>query len=181
MRKQHDGPGESGLSTPVGTRRRFFQWMTAAAMSIISVGLAIPLIGYVISPARKRREQSWVEVGKVDELSLLQPKQLSYVASVRDGYVKTTVQKAVWAVKMQNGEVRAFAPQCPHLGCGYRWVDPDRRFKCPCHGSVYDVGGSVLDGPAPRPLDRLPVKIEKGNLYVIYKEFKAGLTKPVEL
>lgn len=181
MSNHHDGPRESGLSTPVGTRRRFFQWMTAAAISIISVGLAIPLISYVISPARKRREQSWVEVGKVDELSIQQPKQLSYVASVRDGYVKTTAQKAVWAVKMQNGEVRAFAPQCPHLGCGYRWVGPDHKFKCPCHGSVYDVGGSVLDGPAPRPLDRLPIKIENGNLYVIYKEFKAGLTNPVEL
>ncbi|HEX9743697.1 MAG TPA: Rieske 2Fe-2S domain-containing protein, partial [Nitrospiraceae bacterium] len=63
----------------------------------------------------------------------------------------------------------------------YRWEDADRKFKCPCHGSVYDADGKVLAGPAPRRLDVLPSKIEDGKLFVIYKEFKAGLSKSVEL
>jgi menaquinol-cytochrome c reductase iron-sulfur subunit len=46
---------------------------------------------------------------------------------------------------------------------------------------VFDLNGAVLGGPAPRPLDRLPVKIDNGRLYVIYKEFKAGLPKSMEL
>ncbi|MFI5247454.1 MAG: ubiquinol-cytochrome c reductase iron-sulfur subunit, partial [Nitrospirales bacterium] len=50
---------------------------------------------------------------------------------------------------------------CSHLGCGYHWDTTDRRFKCPSHGSVYDVTGEVLTGPAPSALDRLPTKIEK--------------------
>ena len=103
---------ETGLTTPVGTRRRLFKWMTAAAMSLVGFGLGIPLVGYVISPAFTRREQSWVEVGKVEDLPVQQPMQLSYVASVQDGYVKTTAQKAVWAVKKDNGEVTAYSPQC---------------------------------------------------------------------
>jgi menaquinol-cytochrome c reductase iron-sulfur subunit len=172
---------EIGLSTPVGSRRRFFAWLTAAAMSLVAFGLGIPLVGYLISPALKRREQSWVEIGKVDDLPVQEPKQLTYVASVRNGYMETTAHKAVWAVKKDNGEVTAFSAQCTHLGCGYRWDDPDRKFKCPCHASVFDINGNVVGGPAPRPLDRLPVKVENGILYVIYKEFKAGLTKPVEL
>ena len=28
-------------------------------------------------------------------------------------------------------------------------------FLCPCHLSIYDAGGKVLDGPAPRALDPL--------------------------
>lgn len=172
---------ETGLSTPVGSRRRLFTWMTAAAMSFVGFGLGIPLVGYLMSPAFKRREQSWVELGKVDELSVQEPKQLTYVATVQDGYIKGTTHKAVWAVKRDNGDVTAFAPQCTHLGCGYRWDDGERKFKCPCHGSMFDVNGSVVGGPAPRPLDRLPVKIEKGVLYVTYKEFKSGLSQSVEI
>jgi len=181
MPNQHGMHSETGLSTPVGTRRRLFKWMTAAAMSLVGFGLGIPLVGYVISPALKRREQSWVEIGKLEDLPVLEPKQLTYVAAVRDGYMETSAHKAVWAVKKDNGEVTAFSPHCTHLGCGYRWDEPERKFKCPCHGSVFDVNGTVLGGPAPRPLDRLPVKIEKGMLYVTYKEFKSGLSQSVEI
>jgi len=170
-----------GLSTPIGTRRTFFRWATGAAAALIGLGLAIPLIGYVISPALKRREHSWVEVGSVDELPVGKPKPLDYVQTIQDGWMESRTQKAVWAVKQTDGQVTVFSPMCTHLGCGYRWEDADRKFKCPCHGSIYDAGGKVLGGPAPRPLDVLPSKIEDGKLFVIYKEFKAGLSKSVEL
>ena len=32
----------AGFSTPIGTRRRFFQWATGAAASIIALGLEFP-------------------------------------------------------------------------------------------------------------------------------------------
>jgi menaquinol-cytochrome c reductase iron-sulfur subunit len=41
--------------------------------------------------------------------------------------------------------------------------------------------GTVKAGPAPRPLDTLPSKVENGELYVMYQEFKSGLAKKVEL
>ncbi len=59
--------------------------------------------------------------------------------------------KGVWAVKQADGQVTVFSPICPHLGCGYRWDQQDRLFKCPCHGSIYDIEGTVKAGPAPRP------------------------------
>ena len=170
-----------GLSSPVGTRRTFFHWVTTAAAGLIGIGLAIPLIGYVISPALKRREQQWVEVGQAGDLPVGIPKQLDYVQTIQDGWMESRTQKAVWAVKQAGGGVTVFSPICTHLGCGYRWEDADRKFKCPCHGSVYDADGKVLAGPAPRRLDVLPSKIEDGKLFVIYKEFKAGLSKAVEL
>jgi menaquinol-cytochrome c reductase iron-sulfur subunit len=43
------------------------------------------------------------------------------------------------------------------------------------------VNGKVIAGPAPRPLDRLPVKVENDHLFVIYKEFKAGTPQQIEL
>lgn len=171
----------SEFSSPTGTRRRFFQWVTSAAAGLIGVSLAVPLVGYVISPAFKRRAQSWVDVAPLDELSVGKPKQVDYVATVQDGYLETKTQKAVWAVKQADGHVTVFSPMCTHLGCGYHWNDGEQKFKCPCHGSVFDVSGRVIAGPAPRPLDTLPAKTENGRLLVMYKEFKSGVAGKVEL
>lgn len=179
--EEHEDPLSHGLSTPIGTRRRFFAWVTGAAAALIGLGLAIPLVGYVISPALKRRERPWVEVGEVDDLPVGVPKQLDYLHTIQDGWMESQTHKAVWAVKHADGRVTVFSPICTHLGCGYRWEDADRTFKCPCHGSVYDADGKVLAGPAPRRLDVLPSKVEDGKLFVIYKEFKAGLPTAVEL
>jgi menaquinol-cytochrome c reductase iron-sulfur subunit len=170
-----------GFYTPVGSRRSFFRWVTGAVSTLIGLGLAIPLVGYVISPALKRREKEWVEVGAVDDLVPGQPKALDYIKTVRDGWMETKAHKAVWAVKREDGQVTIFSPICTHLGCGFNWDGADSKFKCPCHGSVFDASGKVLAGPAPRPLDVLPSKVEDGKLYVIYKEFKSGLAKAVEI
>jgi cytochrome b6-f complex iron-sulfur subunit len=39
-------------------------------------------------------------------------------------------------------------------------------FKCPCHGSHYNVDGEFLDGPAPRSLDRFALSIQGDNVMV---------------
>ena len=172
---------EEGLSTPVGTRRSFFVKTTMFLSSLIGLSLAIPFIGYVVSPALGRRTQDWVALGKADQLAVDEPQALDYVMTVKDGWQKSQVTKGTWAVKRPDGEITVFSPICPHLGCGYRWDQQDRLFKCPCHGSVYDIEGAVKAGPAPRPLDTLPSKVENGELYVMYQVFKSGLSKKVEL
>lgn len=169
------------LGSPSGTRRRFFQWVITASAGFIGISLAVPLVGYLISPAFKRRKQAWVDLAAADELATGVPKQLDYVATLQDGYQETKTQKAVWAVKQADGNVSVFSPMCTHLGCGYHWDGGAQQFKCPCHGSVFDVSGRVVGGPAPRPLDALPSKIEGGRLLVMYKEFKSGVTTQVEL
>ena len=170
-----------GFHTPVGSRRTFFRWVTGIAASLIGVGLAVPLVGYVVSPAFRRREQRWVDVGREADLPVGEPKQLEYVTTLRDGWMKTKSQKVVWAVKRTDGSITVFSPICTHLGCGYRWEPSDRTFKCPCHRSVFDVDGKVMAGPAPRPLDVLPAKVDEGRLFVIYKEYKAGLSRAQEI
>ena len=109
------------------------------------------------------------------------PTQLEHVTTIRDGWMESQSHKAVWAVKQSEGEVKVFSPLCTHLGCGYRWDDAENKFLCPCHGSSFDRNGQVLGGPAPRPLDVLPSKMEGGRLLVMYKQFKSGLSQTVEL
>ncbi|HEY7128717.1 MAG TPA: ubiquinol-cytochrome c reductase iron-sulfur subunit [Nitrospira sp.] len=166
---------------PDGTRRRFFELVIKASAGLIGLSLAVPLVGYLISPALKRRKQQWVDVASAAELQSGLPTQLEYVATVQDGYLESKTQKAVWAVKQPNGEVTVFSPMCTHLGCGYHWDGGAHQFKCPCHGSAFDVSGRVVGGPAPRPLDALPSKVDNGRLLIMYKEFKSGVPKQIEL
>lgn len=88
---------------------------------------------------------------------------------------------SVWAVKRPDGDIAVFSPVCTHLGCYYTWNSERGRFECPCHASVFSIDGTVISGPAPRPLDVLPHKVENGVLYVQWKEFKSGAAGKVEV
>lgn len=168
-------------SALTGSRRRLLVWVIRVIPAVMGVGLLIPLIGYISAPALTRRKDAWATLGHVQDLPAGEPQELEYTQALKDGWRTTVAKKAVWIVKQSNGAITAFSPACPHLGCGYRWDGQDRKFKCPCHGSVYDMAGKVLSGPAPRRLDVLPTKVEKGELLVMDKKFKSGLAQSVEL
>ena len=155
--------------------------VTTAISAFIGFAMATPLIGYFVYPAFVRHEKTWKSVGNIDDLPVGIPKALDYSETVKDGWMETKAVKAVWALKHPNNEITVYSPICPHLGCGFQWYGGEQKFKCPCHGSVYAPTGEVLGGPAPRPLDVLPSKVENGELHIIYKEFKSGLTDKVEL
>lgn len=167
--------------TPAGSRRSFFTWLIAASAGLIGLSLAVPLSGYVASPALKRRDRGWVDAGPVSDLPVGEPAQRDLVMTVADGYMEVATVKGIWAVRGEPNEVTVFSPICTHLGCGFRWDGGEKKFMCPCHGSVFDPDGKVVGGPAPRPLDRLPARIENGRLLVQYKEFKSGTKSQVEI
>ncbi|GAC1435908.1 MAG: hypothetical protein PVS3B3_04520 [Ktedonobacteraceae bacterium] len=54
----------------------------------------------------------------------------------------------------------ALYQRCVHLGCTVPFRDDCESFKCPCHGSHYNVDGEYLDGPAPRSLDRFLISLK---------------------
>ncbi len=162
-------------------RRRFVTGLTASIMAIIGSVIGLPLIGYTILPALKKRPEVWADTGAIDDLVPGQPQELTVHQNVMDGWLKTTVSKSVWAVKQTSGEVVVYSGLCTHLGCGFRWNGQQQRFQCPCHTAAFALDGRVLGGPPPRPLDTLPAKIEGGRLLVMYKEFKAGASTKIEI
>jgi Rieske Fe-S protein len=93
--------------------------------------------------------------------------------------------EVIW-VNKSNSPFIGYSGKCPHLGCGYKWRKtknfPDGVFLCPCHLSIYDEAGKVIDGPAPRPLDVLPMQVDAGGgIKIIDVEYKAGVNDQVRL
>jgi glycine/D-amino acid oxidase-like deaminating enzyme/nitrite reductase/ring-hydroxylating ferredoxin subunit len=57
---------------------------------------------------------------------------------------------AVW--KDGSGTPHAVSASCTHKGCTVTWNNADRTWDCPCHGSMFQADGTVIHGPAVKPL-----------------------------
>jgi Rieske Fe-S protein len=83
--------------------------------------------------------------------------------------------------------VIAVSWRCTHQGCAVHAPEGQAgRMKCPCHGSVFDGRtGTVIAGPASRPLDYLPATIVNGVVTVdtssvmTRRTFEASQTTPL--
>ena len=77
----------------------------------------------------------------------------------------------VWIVREQEG-FYALSAICTHLGCTPRWLGPENKFKCPCHGSGFRRTGINFEGPAPRPLERLKIAFADDGQILIDRNIK---------
>lgn len=147
------------------TRRTFMEWSFAAwvffftflgAVHALFLRFMFPNVLYEQDPrfvAGKRSD--FPEVNKVYE---------NYKQS-----------QAVWIVRLlEEGQDRlvALSTVCTHLGCTPNWLDAERKFKCPCHGSGYYLSGVNFEGPTPRPLERFRVYVDATGNVVIDKSKK---------
>lgn len=64
------------------------------------------------------------------------------------------------------GGLFAMTSVCTHAGCDVEF-QPNRTFKCPCHGSTFDGNGKATAGPAVAPLDHFALSTDvNGDLVV---------------
>jgi cytochrome b6-f complex iron-sulfur subunit len=93
-------------------------------------------------------------------------------SSFEDGKVVDTFKdRNIWVVRYQ-GTIFALSTTCTHLGCTPNWLEADKKFKCPCHGSGFYITGVNFEGPAPRPLERWAVSIGEDGQLVVDKSRK---------
>jgi Rieske Fe-S protein len=129
---------------------------------------------------RKKVKEAFMPENEIDKnvwVIKASPKVLEEVYRGKDMEFKDSMGRTIWVNKKDFPFV-VYSGKCPHLGCGYKWRSHKllgQVFLCPCHLSIYDPGGKVLDGPAPRPLDPLPIRVAaNGEIEIIDMEFKAG-------
>ena len=70
-----------------------------------------------------------------------------------EGTVIRRGPKPVAVYKDESGQLKALSAVCTHLACIVHFNTAEKSWDCPCHGSRFDLDGSVLQGPATKPLE----------------------------
>lgn len=65
-----------------------------------------------------------------------------------------------------SNQLVAVNPTCSHLGCTVDWKSQPSEFICTCHGSKFATNGTVVTGPADKPLKTYQAKIEGNSVLV---------------
>lgn len=133
-RRQDAGPHGSPALAGGVNRRKFLTWLAWGAS--IANGLLAAIGGVrFLAPAASYGAPSLLNAGRpggypVGGKVFLKESRL-FVIRDTDGF-------------------RAMSAVCTHLGCTVNVLDWG--YLCPCHGSKFSKQGTVLAGPAPRPL-----------------------------
>jgi cytochrome b6-f complex iron-sulfur subunit len=142
-------------------RRMMFRWMGWGAVLVLLGQWSIGFVSF-FTPRRLGAFGGEVIAGAVSDFKL--------------GDVKVNRAGKFYVTRVPEGFLALYW-KCPHLGCTVPWAYADPampgppdggdqafidhgRFKCPCHGSIYNRYGQIIQGPAPRPMDLFPLKID---------------------
>ena len=149
------------------SRRAFFVKVAVLINSILGVVLAVPVIGYLVSPLLEtRNDLKWVSLGPASSFPDGQTRLATFRSPISSPWDGVTDKTACWVRKISGEKFQVFAVNCAHLGCPVRWFPQSGLFMCPCHGGAYYADGAVAAGPPPRRLFEYPWQIENGELMI---------------
>ena len=93
------------------------------------------------------------------------PAALAATSQVPDGGGKIIDSERIVITQPQSGSFKAFTAICTHEGCIVNSVS-NGTINCPCHGSKFSItDGSVVHGPATRPLGPIPINVEGTSIF----------------
>lgn len=180
-------PCEKGIMSHFLSRRTVLKSALGAGLGLQFVGLAAGAMDTV----RKARPQAGDfftfslgdrqgQLITAQDLPLGGPPLIAYpldpsTRTVRDGSRLNRVLVVRFAQEELTEQTRAAAAEgivgysavCTHTGCDVSgWKAENKCFVCPCHTSAFDPKdrARVVDGPAPRPLAMLPLRLVGGKV-----------------
>lgn len=75
-----------------------------------------------------------------------------------EGKVVKYEDHALALYKDEQGGIHAVSPSCTHMKCSVNWNVAEKSWDCPCHGARYSYDGVVLNAPANKNLEPVPVR-----------------------
>lgn len=128
-------------------RRTFLDAVLSFGFVSTAIAVVYPVSRYLVPPVSGEAETASVVAGKRADL---QP---------NTGQIFKFGNRPGLLVLDQDGELHAFDAVCTHLGCTVQYKPDTSQIWCACHNAFYDLGGNVISGPPPRPLERLTVNL----------------------
>ena len=84
-----------------------------------------------------------------------------------------TEEDSAILIRGVDGSYQAFGQKCTHLSCPVHYSKVNDRLECPCHDGGFSAKtGEVLYGPPPRPLDKITLKTENGEVFAVNREVR---------
>ncbi len=141
----------------------------AGLLTATVVGIVAPILVYVWAPPAKGQRKAALPVTLDKPLDQIQPGDAVQIQApnnsafvMADGGGDNAPGELAfggYVVNPGDGKsVQVFAINCSHLGCSIGLNSAAKSFDCPCHGSRFNLDGSVLHGPATAPLAHLAWK-----------------------
>ena len=128
---------------------------------IVGVGLGVPLLAACGSESSGGSADGGGGSGDASAFGTL-----GTTSEVPVGGAKIFKDKQVMVSQPSKGDFKAFSTICTHQGCAIVKLEGDE-IECGCHFSRFAVAdGSVVKGPATKPLKELDVKVEGDNLAI---------------
>jgi cytochrome b6-f complex iron-sulfur subunit len=148
-------PKNNKIIEPVLPRRSFLNWVWAC-LSVFAAGEIVWAVTSFLRPSAM--EMSNTDGDRLMTAGPVKGFELNTVTAFPRGHF--------YLARLADGGFLALSQRCTHLGCTVPWVAGEKRFVCPCHSSIFDIRGTVIQSPASRPLDILPVVIENDIVLV---------------
>lgn len=150
------------------SRRDFMGAATWLIGSLISLGMGIPAIAYIVGPGLKKAgAQEWIRLGSASKVEIGLPTLFKVTLERQTGWIVSEEEISVYVLTEDGRDFIAMSNICTHLGCRVRWIADQGKFFCPCHNAIFDKDGKVVSGPPPRPLDTYQVKVENNQLFML--------------
>jgi menaquinol-cytochrome c reductase iron-sulfur subunit len=150
----------------VKARRLFLSLFCVGLGAIVSAVVAVPIVGFILTPLLRKVPPMWRKVSGVNDLKVGDTVEVSFQDSSPLAWAGITAKTAAWLRRESENEFIAFSVNCTHLACPVRWVPDAELFMCPCHGGVYYKDGRVASGPPPQALFRYQVRVQDGEVQV---------------
>ena len=150
-------------------RRRALALFVNTTVALIGGALSAVLGAFALRPARGTQPDRWVRASALTDLRPNVPVPRVLAVSRQDGWYRERARQTVFLVWDGDTTVRALSATCTHLGCQVRWDSGTTKFRCPCHGGVFDAQGNVVSGPPPRGLDRIEARLDESGSDVLVR------------
>ena len=148
-------------------RRSAIGWIGALGAALCG---GIGMLAGVFAVRSVRRPASgdplWIPLCALEDIPPDAPLEAEFTFQRWDGWYLEEVTRQVY-VQRVGSEFRVFSRRCPHVGCMVRWKSEPGRFNCNCHGARFAADGSLLKGPALRPLEQLESQVNGKQLEVL--------------
>jgi menaquinol-cytochrome c reductase iron-sulfur subunit len=147
-------------------RRRALGHIGLALGALAGAAVGVPVLGFVLSPLRRRFREVWRPVGRVDDFPIDGTTKVTYLDPSPLPWAGFAGETAAWLRREADGVFVAFTVYCTHTGCPVTWREGAQLFFCPCHGGAFHRDGTVAAGPPPAPLTRYPVRVRAGRVEI---------------